>query len=131
MNTYTTKIKGTDNRNIDRNKRNVLIIGKSNNLNKNKIIINPINPTIAKKIYESGPLLTAYNAAYSITNDDNIYTVNCQLYTDFIELIDNIVQYDFDFIVPIDIYLRDTFIHPFTGVKTNLMTYYLERLKLT
>lgn len=128
MNTYTVKTKRTETYIIDKSKRNILLIGKADTLSKNKVIINPMNPIMAKKIYKSGPLLTAYNESYNITNDNNIYTVNCQLYTDFIEIIDSIVQYDFDFIVPIDTYLRDTFIHPLTGKSTNFMLYYLERL---
>ena len=131
MNTYTTKIRTAESYTIDKSKRNILLIGKADTLAKNKIIINPMNPRTAKQIYNGGPLVSAYTEAYNITQDNNIYTVNCQLYTDFIEIIDSLVQYDFDFIVPIDIYLRDGFVHPLTGQYTNFALYYLERLGLT
>jgi hypothetical protein len=92
-----------------------------------------MNPHTAKMIYggNGGALISAYIDAYNITQDNNIYVVNCQLYTDFIEIIDTIVQYNFDFIVPIDIYLRDAFIHPVTGSSTSFALYYLDRLKIT
>jgi hypothetical protein len=116
---------------IDRSKRNVLLIGKAETSNKNKVILNPINLHGAKQLYGDSILYNAYAQAYSVTNDSNIYTVNCQLYTDFIEIIDSLVQYNFDFIVPLDIYLRDTFINPISGKETYFFSYYLERLGIT
>lgn len=131
MNIYTAKPRRAETYSIDKSKRNILLIGKADTYIKNKIILNPMNPSTAKRLYGGGPLVSAYTEAYNITQNNNIYTVNCQLYTDFIEIIDTIVQYNFDFIVPIDIYLRDGFIHPTTGINTNFALYYLERLKLT
>ena len=71
------------------------------------------------------------NLYYDITKDINIYTVNCLLYTDVIEIIDDLIHYNFDFIVPLDIYLRDTFINPVTNQITYFIAYYLERLGIT
>lgn len=117
---------------IDRSKRNILIIGKGSTPNKNKIIMNPMTIKTAKQLYgENSDLFKAYKTAKEITGVNNIYTVNCQLYTDFIGLIDNLIHYDFDFIVPLDIYLRDTFINPITSKTTNFFAYYLERLGMT
>lgn len=116
---------------IDRSKRNILIIGKASTPNKNKIIMNPMTIKMAKQLYGDSELYQAYRQAKEITGINNIYTVNCQLYTDFISLIDNLIHYDFDFIVPLNIYLRDTFINPVTGKTTNFFAYYIERLGIT
>ena len=89
---------------IDRSKRNILIIGKASTPNKNKIIMNPMTIKMAKQLYGDSELYQAYKQAKEITGINNIYTVNCQLYTDFISLIDNLIHYDFDFIVPLNIY---------------------------
>ena len=116
---------------LDRNKRNVLLIGKGTKNEKAKIILNPIDVTNAKNIYGNSQLYEAYKFAREITNDNNVYTVNCPLFTDFIEIIDSLVHYDFDFIVPLNIYLQDTFINPITDEVTYFTSYYLERLGIT
>ena len=128
---YETIIRKNDSHRLNRSKRNLLIIGDAGTNAKQKIILNPISTTNARKIYGNGSLYEAYKLARDITNDDNIYTVNCPLYTDFIEIIDSLVHYNFDFIVPINIYLRDTFINPVTNKITYFSTYYLERLGIT
>ena len=116
---------------IDKSKRNILLIGKAETNNKNKIIMNPVSTGTAKQLYGDSTLYRAYKEAREITNDTNIYTVNCQMYTDFIELIDSLIHYNFDFIVPLDIYLRDTFVNPVTNKSESFFGYYLERLGIT
>jgi hypothetical protein len=129
---YTASSDNAKSYTIDRSKRNILIIGKGSTPNKNKIIMNPMTIKMAKHLYgENSDLCKAYIAAKEITGINNIYTVNCQLYTDFIGLIDSLIHYDFDFIVPLDIYMRDTFINPVTGKVTHFFAYYLERLGMT
>ena len=127
---YTTTIRNRSN-NINRSKRNILLIGHGTKNEKAKIIINPINIENAKSIYGNSELYSAYKYAKEITNDDNIYTVNCPLHTDFIEIIDSLVHYNFDFIVPLNIYLQDTFVNPITNKITYFSSYYLERLGKT
>ena len=41
------------------------------------------------------------------------------------------VHYNFDFIIPINIYLRDTFVNPINNKAVNFFAYYLERLGMT
>ena len=120
-----------NNTRLDRTKRNILLIGKGTKNEKAKTIINPINTKTAKEIYGNSVLYEAYKCARDITNDANIYTVNCPLFTDFIEIIDSLTHYNFDFIVPVDIYLQDTFINPVTDKITYFGAYYLERLGIT
>lgn len=125
---YTTRNNDAVLNKMDKSKRNILIIGSCKSNVKNKMFINPVTPTMAKEIYGDCDLVTAYEIAYSITNDSNIYTVNCPIYTDSIEIIDRLAQYDFDFIVPLTFYLRDSFINPITNKETNFCSYYLKRL---
>jgi hypothetical protein len=127
---YETTLRKNKN-SLDKSKKNILLIGKGTKNEKAKIILNPINIANARKIYGDSQLYEAYKYAREITNDDNVYTVNCPLFTDFIEIIDSLVQYNFDFIVPIDIYLQDTFINPVTDKLTYFGAYYLERLGMT
>ena len=127
---YETTINNRDNYKLDKNKKNILLIGMASSNNKQKIIINPINENNARALYGESDLYQAYVLAKNITRDTNIYTVNCPLYTDFIELIDTIVQYEFDFIVPTNIYIRDTFINPINRTEMYFAAYYLERLNL-
>lgn len=130
MNTYTITNRKSSHE-IDRTKRNVLIIGKAASNNKLKTIINPLTTNQAYKLYGSSRLYEAYRTARNISNDTNIYTVNCEVFTDFIEIIDDIIHYDFDFIVPIDINFRDTFINPTTNKTVYFSSYYLEKLGKT
>ena len=127
---YDTSIRKTPST-LDQSKKNILLIGKGTKNEKAKVILNPMNINNAKNIYGESQLYEAYKSAREITNDNNIYTVNCPVFTDFIEIIDSLVQYNFDFIVPIDIYLRDTFVNPVTDKVTYFCAYYLERLGMT
>jgi hypothetical protein len=121
----TTKAKTYD---MDKSKRNILIIGQGETDSKRKIILNPIEPKTAKMIYgETSELYNAYKVAYDITNDSNIYTVNCKSYTDFIEISDTLIQYDFDFIIPIGYYLNDKFYNPVNNKMISYIGYYLNR----
>ena len=116
---------------LDTGKKNILIIGSSNNSSQSKIILNPVNIETARQLYgEDNDLFRAYKVAYEITNDSNIYTVNCPMSTDFIEIIDTIINYDFNYIVPINIFIDDTFINPINDKKTYFCNYYIERLGL-
>lgn len=129
MNNYKIANKASKPQVLDRSKKNILIIGSSNNTNQAKIILNPLNVETARQLYgENNPLFDAYKLANELTNDSNVYTVNCPISTDFIEIIDTIMNYDFSYIVPINIYIDDTFINPINDKKTYFCNYYIERL---
>ena len=128
MNSYQTVINKNNKYRLDKSKRNILLIGKAETNNKQRIILNPLTTVTAQALYGNSELYRAYETARAITNDSNIFTVNCQLITDFIELIDDIVHYDFDFIVPIDIFIRDMFTDPGAESKQYFLSYYLESL---
>ena len=129
MNDYNVSNTEKQQHRLDQDKRNILIIGSAGNNNQEKIILNPLNIETAKQLYgEGNALFNAYSLAYNITNDSNVYTVNCPMSTDFIEIIDTILNYNFSYIVPIDIYIDDTFINPNNNKKTYFCNYYIERL---
>ena len=128
MNTYQTAISKNNKYRLDNSKRNILLIGKAETNNKQRVILNPLTSETARSLYGNSELYRAYDIARTITNDSNIFTVNCQLVTDFIELIDDIVHYNFDFIVPIDIFIRDTFVDPGVESYQYFLAYYLELL---
>ena len=129
MNVYNIANKANKKQKLDQSKNNILIIGSANNNNQSKVILNPLNVETARQLYgEGNPLFDAYQLAYETTRDSNVYTVNCPMSTDFIEIIDTIIHYDFNYIVPINIYLDDTFINPTNDKKTYFCNYYTERL---
>jgi hypothetical protein len=129
MSTYRIDDTNKQKHSLDREKKNILIIGHSNNNNQSKVILNPLNVETARQLYgDNNPLFDAYRLAYETTLDSNVYTVNCPLTTDFIEIIDTIIHYDFNYIVPINIYIDDTFINPVNDKKTYFCNYYIERL---
>ena len=93
---------------LDSSKKNILILGSATSKNERSNIINPISVDNAKLLYgEDSQLYKAYRDAYEITQMPNIYTVNCYTIDDYINIIYKIVQYDFNFIVPIGIDFRE------------------------
>lgn len=93
---------------LDNTKKNILILGNAETRNERNNIINPINIDNAKTIYgEDSPLYKAYVTAFSITEMPNIYTVNCYTIDDYIDIMYKVIQYDFNFIVPIGIDFRE------------------------
>lgn len=129
MNDYRVSTNSQKKQSFDTSKNNILLIASAESQKQAKIILNPLNIESAKQIYgDNNPLFDAYKLAYETTNDSNIYTVNCPMTTDFIEIIDTIINYDFHYIVPIDIYLEDTFVNPINDKTTYFCNYYLERL---
>ena len=93
---------------LDTSKKNILILGSAKTRNERNNIINPINPNIAKDLYgEDSQLYDAYKTAYDITQMPNIYTVNCYTLDDYINILGNVIQYDFNFIVPVGMNFRE------------------------
>ena len=131
MSTYQISNRAKQKTSLDKSLKNILLIGNSNNNNQSKVILNPSNIETARQMYgEDNDLFRAYKIAYETTKSPNIYTVNCPMTTDFIEIIDTIVHYNFDYIVPISIYIDDSFINPTNDKKTYFCNYYIERLGL-
>lgn len=93
---------------LDTSKKNIILLGSGSTRNERCNIINPSTIDNAAYLYgENSQLYKAYKDAYSITNMPNIYTVNCYTLDDYINIISKIVQYDFNFIVPLGINFRE------------------------
>ena len=130
MITFTEKTNSAHSHSLDKTKRNILLIGKAETKNKAKIILNPMTIENAEHLYGlSSDLTNAYRTSFNIANDAVIYTINCPLYTDFIEIMDTVTQYNFDFIVPLDIYFRDSFYNPSLDKQVSFTGYILEKLR--
>lgn len=116
--------------NINYNEMSIVLLGPADTMNEKCNIINPMSLNNAIILYgEDSDLAQAYKQAYAITGTLNIFTVNCQTVSDYINIIDDLIQYDFTFIVPIGIYLSDTFYDPSTQRTRSFVFYYLEALK--
>ena len=116
--------------NINHNEMSIVLLGPGDTMNEKCNIINPMSINNSSILYgEDSDLAIAYKQAYGITKSRNIFTVNCQTVSDYINIIDDLIQYDFTFIVPIGLYLSDTFYDPITQRTQNFVFYYLEALK--
>ena len=114
---------------INNEEMSIVLLGPGTTVNEKCNIINPMSITNANTLYgEDSDLAIAYKQAYDITKTRNIFTVNCQTISDYINIIDDLAQYDFTFIVPIGFYLSDTFYDPITQRTQNFTFYYLEAL---
>ncbi len=113
---------------IDKNKKNILILGEADTDKKRLEILNPKNDSEAMTYYGDSDLYNAYKEAYKITKDNNIYTLNTFYITDPIEAIDLIIHYDFNYIVPTSFFASDFFINPTTEIKTSYLAFYLSEL---
>ncbi len=114
---------------LDDKKLNILILGAGNSDIERCNIINPVNTSNALELFGESDLFNAYKYAKDITNDYNVYVCNCTTNTDYITVSDKIIQYEFDYIVPVSIYLSDTFYNPITKQYEYYTNYFLNVLK--
>lgn len=119
--------------NLDTSKKNILILGNGNTKNERCNIIKPDSKENASSIYgEDSDLYNAFVDAFDITQTfANIYTVNCYTTDDFINMSSKIVQYDFSYIVPININFRDTFYNNKYNIEQYYSSYMLDALYQT
>lgn len=111
------------------NTKKLLIIGQGSSVYKAREILNPRNKEEALSLYGYSELYNAYclliDSGVSI---NSIYTSNCFNESDYIRLMDKLVHYDFDYLVPIGIYLSDKFYNPITDKDEYYISYFLEQL---
>lgn len=95
---------------FDPTKCNILLLGSSSMDTERCNVINPRGLYNAATLYgANSDLYTAYYQCYNITKEYNIFTVNCKTYTDFLNVMDLVLHYNFSFVVPIGIKMEDTF----------------------
>lgn len=106
--------------------RKVIILGEASSDYKNREIISPKNKEEALSIYGDSELYKAYCLLFDM-GVTNIYTTNCFYESDYIRVIDKLIHYDFDFLVPIGIYLSDKFYNPIEDTNEYYITYFLRQ----
>lgn len=95
---------------FDSTKNNILLLGSSSTEKERCNIINPRGIYNAAMLYGTdSDLYKAYYECFSITEEYNIFTVNCKTYSDFLNIMDLVLHYNFSFVVPMGIKMEDTF----------------------
>lgn len=103
-NNYTSNIA------FNKTKSNILILGKADTYNERCNIINPMGLYNARELYgEKSELYLSYKDAINITNDNNVFTVNCRTYQDYLNVAETALHYNFDYFVPTELKFEDTF----------------------
>ena len=126
------------------------------NVNSSSISNEIVNINSSKKLLIAGPALSNYKAreivlpadkdealnlfgqselyeAYVLLKDlgvNNIYLTNCYNRSDYVRLMDKIIHYDFDYFIPINLYLSDKFYNPLIDKEQYYAEYFLEQFKL-
>lgn len=111
------------------NSKKILIMGSGYSSNKAREIILPTSEDEVLSLYGNSELYDSYSILNSL-GVKNIYTVNCYAESDYIRLMDKLIHYDFDYIIPIGIYLSDKFYNPVTDKNEYYISYFLEQLAL-
>ena len=83
---------------FDSTKNNILLLGKADTHEERCNIINPNGVRNAAMLYgPNSELCQAYNQCLSITQECNIFTVNCRTYSDYLNTIDSVLHYNFSY----------------------------------
>ena len=108
---------------FDPTENNILLLGKSNKQIERRNVINQRGEYNARVLYGSdSELYKAYCECLSITKKYNIFTCNCVTYSDFLNVMDLVLHYNFSFVVPMGIKMEDTFFNE----ESNQYEYYID-----
>lgn len=113
--------------NVDNEHNNMIILGKAETSRKNGEILKPRNLDEALKLYGESDLYDAYKQAVDL-GVEKVYTVNCFNITDYLTIVDKLVHYNFAYIVPINIFLSDTFYDPINKEHRYYANFFIESL---
>lgn len=106
--------------------RKVILLGEASSDYKNREILFPKNKEEALSLYGNSELYKAYCLLFDM-GANNIYTSNCFYESDYIRVIDKLIHYDFDLLVPIGIYLSDKFYNPIEDTNEYYANYFLKQ----
>ena len=109
------------------NKKKILIMGEASSSFKAREILHPKSKEDALSLYGESELYDAYSLLLDLGVTKNIYTSNCYSESDYIRLVDKLIHYDFDYLVPIGIYLSDKFYNPIDDIDEYYATYFLKQ----
>lgn len=110
-------------------KKKILLVGPGVNSNKAREIIKPSSINEVLSLYGNSDLYDAYNLLQNL-NVSNVYICNCFANSDYVRLMDKIIHYDFDFLVPVGIYFGDKFYNPIDDEDQYFIEYMLKQLSL-
>lgn len=109
--------------------KKILILGGASSNYKTREIIKFNSKEDALSVYGQSELYEAYSLLIDL-GITNVYTCNCFAESDYIRLMDKLIHYDFDYLIPIGIYLSDKFYNPITDKNEYYISYFLEQLAL-
>lgn len=107
--------------------KKILILGKASSSLKAREIHLINNLDDALSTYGNSDLYNAFKQLFDL-GVKNIYLCNCYAQSDYIRIIDKILHYDFDYLIPINLYLSDTFYNPITDTEDYYFSYFIEQL---
>lgn len=108
------------------NNKKILIAGPALSNYKAREIILPAGKNEMLNTFGQSELYKAYELLDSL-GVNNVYVSNCYNRSDYIRLIDKIIHYDFDYFIPIDLYLSDKFYNPLIDKTQYYAEYFLEQ----
>lgn len=107
--------------NIDRHK-SILLIGQCNTKRYINNLVKPESIDECYKVFGDCNMSSAFSVLFKSDIQD-IYIYNIESKHDFLKASDDVGQYDFTYIIPIDIYVSDYFLNP---LHNELKTYYIQ-----
>ena len=111
------------------NSKKILIAGPALSNQKAREIVLPADKEEALNLFGNSELYKAYVLLKDL-GVDNIYLSNCYANSDYIRLSDKIIHYDFDYFVPINLYLSDKFYNPVIDEDQYYVEYFLQQFAL-
>lgn len=114
--------------NINSGKK-ILIAGPALSDYKAREIMLPVDKEEALNTFGRSELYKAYELLKDL-GVGNVYLSNCYNHSDYIRLADKIIHYDFDYFIPINIYLSDKFYNPIADKDQYYAEYFLEQFAL-
>lgn len=111
---------------FDHTKNNILLLGKADTYEQRCAVINPRGKKSAVDLYGiNSELYNAYSACIDVTEEYNVFTVNCRTYLDFLTVMESVLHYNFSYVVPMGIRLEDTFYNPSSKKYEYYIDYFL------
>lgn len=111
------------------NNKKILLLGPGINNNKAREIILPFDEDEVLSLYGNSELYSAFKTLKTL-NIKNVHVCNCFANSDYIRIMDKIIHYDFDYLVPIGINFGDKFYNPIDDEDQYYAEYMLKQLSL-
>lgn len=108
--------------------KSILLLGKAATNTKAGEIIKPKSVDDFIQIFDNNSdLYDAYQQSYSL-GVRNLFVVNCFNDSDYLRIFDQLIHYNFTYIVPINLFLSDMFYDPLIGEKRYYADFFIQTL---